>query len=266
MALAMRDCFDFSFYWELLDGLTATHRALRFADVADGFPEDMFFILRHDVDYSTAAALALARQESQRGVRATYFLLPNSLYYNLLDPAHAELPRQLAALGHDIGLHYDVRLLYRFPPSEWPHLVEIQISLLEALSGTRVRAVAMHQPGLNGADPLRHHPQYLNAYDDRFFRDMPYISDSCRAWRDAAWSTLASGTLPRRFQLALHPINWSTADRDRAELFQSIHTDLVRSIETAGQVLLEQIQDHPAVIEHEARAERPLAGGNGSRR
>ena len=51
MGIAMRDCFDFSFYWELLDGLMSTHRALRFVDVADDCPEDPFFILRHDVDY-----------------------------------------------------------------------------------------------------------------------------------------------------------------------------------------------------------------------
>ena len=264
MGIAMRDCFDFSFYWELLDGLMSTHRALRFVDVADGFPEERFFILRHDVDYSPAAALALARQESQRRVRATYFLLPSGFYYNLLDPAHAELPRQLVDLGHDVGLHYDVNLFHRFPAGEWADLLHAQVSLLETLSGSSVRTIAMHQPGLNGADPFHDKTDFLNAYDDRFFRDIPYVSDSCRAWRDAAWSMFASGPLPRRFQLALHPINWSTSDRNRADLFRSIHADLARSIETAGEVLFEQIQAHPAVIEHEARADRPVVAGNGS--
>ena len=261
MRFVMRDSFDFSFYWELLDRLMATHRVLRFADVADGFPEDTFFILRHDIDYSPAAALTMAKQESQRGVRATYFLLPNSLYYNLLDPAHAELPRRLVELGHDIGLHYDVNLFHRFPSTEWDGLVAAQISLLETLAGIRVRTIAMHQPGLNTFDPLRSTPEFVNAYDARFFRDMPYFSDSCRAWRDAAWSALESPALPKRFQLALHPINWAADDRSRDQIFQSIHNVLIGSIDAAGKLLLRQIREHAAVVEHEARSQRSAAHG-----
>lgn len=262
---SLHDRFDYHTYWELLERLTSTHRALRFADLIGGFPNDTFFILRHDVDYSTRAALTLAEQESKRGIRATYFLLPNSLYYNLLDPAHADVPRLLTALGHEVGLHYDVNLLYRFSPDRWMEIVRLQISLLEALSGTPVRAIAMHQPGLNGADPLGQLSGFLNAYDDRFFQQMTYISDSCRAWRDSAWHLLASGPLPDHFQLALHPVNWSTEDRDRRTVFHSVHHDLAISIEAAGQALFDQIQRHPAVLEHEARDGRLSAGAAGVR-
>lgn len=259
----MQDCFDYGAYWELLDRLTSSHRVLRFVDVAHGFPEDMFFILRHDVDYSTPAALALAEQESRRGIRATYFLLPNGFYYNLLDPAHAAVPRRLAALGHEVGLHYDVNLLYRFPPAERQAIVRLQISLLETLSGAPVRAIAMHQPGLMGVDPLQHSRDYVNAYEPRFFKEMAYMSDSCRAWRDAAWHLLESGPLPSRFQLALHPVNWSNRDRDRRSVFQSVHRDLMASIEAADKSLFDQIRKHPAVIEHEARLARLSTAGKG---
>src|SRR5258708_16272287 len=112
----MDDRFDYKTYWELIVRLTATHRAVRFADLDSGFPDEPFFILRHDVDYSTRAALVLAKQESARGIHATYFLLPNGFYYNLLDPVHADVPLRLVDLGHEVGLHYDVNLLYRFAP------------------------------------------------------------------------------------------------------------------------------------------------------
>jgi hypothetical protein len=253
----MKDCFDYLTYWEMLGRLTATHRAVRFVDLQDSFPEDPFFILRHDVDYSTAAALQLAEQESARGIHATYFLLQNGPYYNLLDPVHAHVPRRLTDLGHEVGLHYDARLLRSFTPDRWEHLMRVQIAVLETLSGATVTSIAMHQPALHGDDPLRNAAGVLNAYDDRFVRDMPYYSDSCRAWRDEAWSTLAAGgRLPQRFQLALHPINWSARDRDRMGIFRALHQELAASIETEGRDLLEKIRRHEGVLEHDARVRR----------
>jgi len=255
----VRDRFDYETYWWILERLARTHRPLRFADFADGSPQPPFFILRHDVDYSTQAALRLAEQESRRGFRATYFLLLNCFYYNLLSPHEADVPRRLVGLGHEVGLHYDVNFLRAFPRERWEELLRLQASLLERLSGAPVLSIAMHQPRLNGEDPMRNRPGFLNAYDDRFIRDMPYLSDSCRAWSDSAWELLESGPLPPTFQLVLHPINWSETDRDRAEIFTSLHHDLARAVEAAGSDLLDKIYQHRVVLEHGAR-ERRLAG------
>ncbi len=261
----MEDRFDYRTYWELISRLTATHRPVPFADLRHGFPAEPFFILRHDVDYSTQAALILAEQESDRGIRATYFLLPSGLYYNLLDPAHADVPQRLIDLGHEVGLHYDVNLLHRFAREKSAQIMRLQVSLLEVLSGSEVQSMAMHQPGLNGKDTFPQTGGLLDAYDDRFFRQMPYISDSCRAWRDSAWSILESEELPGQFQLALHPVNWSEANRDRVSLFHSVHDDLTKAIETAGRVLLDKIQQHPGVREHQAREGRRAARPLGTR-
>src|SRR6266436_4089500 len=201
---AMRDSFDYDTYWWIIERLSRTNRPLRFADLASGFPAAPFFILRHDVDYSPAAALDLADQEARRGVRSTYFLLLNGLYYNMLSPEHGTFGRRLAAMGHEIGLHYDVKFLEAFPRQKWRDLIRTQATLLGKLSGTRVTAIAMHQPGLNGEDPMRHTGQYMNAYDDRFCRDIPYFSDSCRAWWNPAWEMLTSGDTTTRFQLAIY--------------------------------------------------------------
>ena len=252
----MPDRFDYQTYWSIIERLSRTNRPLRFADLTDGFPRTPFFILRHDVDYSPAAALELAHQEASRGVRSTYFLLMNDIYYNLLSPEHATFASRLVEMGHEVGLHYDVKFLEAFPRHRWHELIRTQATLLGDLSGTRVTAIAMHQPGLNGEDPLRHTRHYMNAYADRFCREMPYFSDSCRAWWHTAWDMLTSGCAPPRFQLALHPINWAEHDRDRETIFSSLHHELSCTVRSAGDELLKKIAQHPGVLQHQAREEK----------
>ncbi|HEY0157016.1 MAG TPA: hypothetical protein VGF28_06945 [Thermoanaerobaculia bacterium] len=251
----MRDSFDYATYWSLLSRISATHRIVRFADLLDGDPPAPFCILRHDVDYSPAAALRLAEQESGRGVGATYFLLASTSYYNLLAPEHAHVARTLVALGHEVALHYDVRSLVPFPPDDWPRLLQAQATLLGELAGRPVTAVAMHQPALHGSDPFRGgNHGLLNAYDDRFTRDMTYVSDSCRAWRDREWAMLRDGAFPPRLHLALHPINWGETDRDRDTIFREVHEELLAATAAARDELLANIACHGAVVEHEARS------------
>lgn len=248
-----RDSFDYETLWRLLARIGDSHRFVRFADLVDDQPPDRLCVLRHDVDYTLYAALALARGEAARGIRATYFLLVNSAYYNLLSPSHAHVPAALAELGHEVGLHYDVRLLQHFPRERWEMLLETQVALLAGLSGQSVRSIAMHQPGLNAHDPFHDTPRYLNAYADRFTKQMTYVSDSCRAWRNTAWRTLTAGPLPDRLQLALHPINWAERDRDRLAIFRDLHVDLANAVLDEGEELLTKIAAHAGVVEHNAR-------------
>jgi hypothetical protein len=251
----MRDSFDYATYWSLLSRISATHRIVRFADLRHGDPPEPTCILRHDVDYSPAAALRLAEQEAERGVRATYFLLAGTSYYNLLAPEHSHVARRLVDLGHETGLHYDVRSFAPFDPAEWPRLLRAQATLLGELAGQPVTSVAMHQPALHGSDPFRGQDLgFLNAYDDRFTIETTYVSDSCRAWRDHSWSMLEGGALPHRLHLCLHPINWSEEDRDRTAIFTAVHEELIASTAAARDELLAKIACHSGVLEHERRA------------
>lgn len=249
----LRDAFDSATYWSLLSSIAATHRIVRFADFRDGEPDAPFCILRHDVDYSPKAALRLAEEEGRRGVRATYFLLTGTNYYNLLAPEHAHVAATLVSLGHEVGLHYDVRSFLPFPREQWPRLLRAQATLLGELAGQPVTSIAMHQPALHGEDPFRNEA-FLNAYDDRFTRETAYVSDSCRAWRDREWAMLRSGALPPRLHLCLHPINWGEHDRDRETIFREVHEELMTSTAAARDELLAQIACHAAVLEHEARS------------
>ena len=65
----------------------------------------LFAILRHDVDLSLEAARATARLEHELGAHATYFMLTESVFYNLDSELGRETLAELRDLGHAVGLH-----------------------------------------------------------------------------------------------------------------------------------------------------------------
>ena len=94
--------FDLPHYRELLDAaLAGGYRFARF----DGEPRAGDLFLRHDVDLSLEAALELAQLEHERDVQATYFLMTESVFYNLDSQLGRETLDALRDLGHAVGLH-----------------------------------------------------------------------------------------------------------------------------------------------------------------
>jgi hypothetical protein len=99
----MSDCaFDLDHYTELLDAAgTGGYRWAAF----DHEPQPGDLFLRHDVDLSLDAALQLARLEREHGATAPYFLLTESVFYNLASSEGHDALDELRALGHHVGLH-----------------------------------------------------------------------------------------------------------------------------------------------------------------
>jgi hypothetical protein len=71
----------------------------------DHEPKDGDLILRHDVDLSLDAALRMAELEAEEGAAATYFLMTESVFYNLASSeGRAALERlEEAADRHDLA-------------------------------------------------------------------------------------------------------------------------------------------------------------------
>jgi len=64
-------------------------------------PAGKFVILRHDVDLKAANSLQTAKIEAELGLKASYYfrVVPESNQPDII--------RQIAALGHEIGYHYE---------------------------------------------------------------------------------------------------------------------------------------------------------------
>lgn len=82
--------------------LSRADRVVSMREIAAGVDGSVIG-LRHDVDNTFQACVDLARWESERGYRSTFFMLHDSPYWN--DPGLREGLDEIAGLGHEIGLH-----------------------------------------------------------------------------------------------------------------------------------------------------------------
>jgi hypothetical protein len=175
--------FDLRHYRELLG--TARAGGYRFAGF-DREPEPGDLLLRHDVDLSLPAAVELAELEAEEGASATYFLMRESVFYNLDSEEGRGAIERLRALGHRVGLH-----------AVWP-----RAELDERFDPV----VAWHNPD----PPYMSEPVAgaVNVMQAPWFTQGHYRSDSNRHWRSGCpHEELARGE-PDWLQLLTHPEIW----------------------------------------------------------
>ncbi len=189
--------FSLDHYRELLAAARAG--GYRFSSF-DRPPAPGDLLLRHDVDLSLEAALTLAELEAELGVRATYFLMTRSEFYNLAAPSGEEALARLRSLGHRVGLH-----------ARYPHV---------DLDSRFDPVLAWHNPD----------PEYMtapiegvvNVMQPAFFHPDRYRSDSNQRWRHGCpHEELARGAFDW-LQLLVHPEIWVYPGKTMAETVRSL--------------------------------------------
>jgi hypothetical protein len=206
--------FTLDHYRELLQAAQAG--GYRWASF-DRHPRSGDLFLRHDVDLSLEAALEMARLEHDLGVRATYFLMTESGFYNLDSHVGKYAQRQLRQWGHAVGLH-----------AVWPRA---------ELDRRFDQVIAWHNPD----------PEYMsqpiggpvNVMEEPYFTKGLYRSDSNQHWREGCpHEELAAGAF-EWLQLLVHPEIWvypgetmrktmeSMLDAKRAEMWDALAADRI---------------------------------------
>jgi len=179
----MKCNFELEHYRELLRA--ARNGGYRFAGF-DEVPERGDLYLRHDVDLSLGAACRMAELESELGVRATYFLMTESVFYNLASSEGVAAIARLRELGHSVGLH-----------AVYPN----------AMQDERFDAVvSWHNPDAQYmSDPV---PGMVNAYSEPYFSPPTYRSDSNQRWRSGCPHEELQAAAFAWLQLLVHPEIW----------------------------------------------------------
>lgn len=175
--------FSLDHYHELL--AAARGGGYRFAHF-DQPPGHGDLLLRHDVDLSLDAALRMAELEAEEAASATYFLMTESVFYNLASSEGVAALARLRELGHRVGLHavYPNAVLdERFDP-----------------------VVAWHNPDTGYmAKPIA---GAVNVMQEGYFDPPTYRSDSNQRWRTGCpHEELRAGAFPW-LQLLTHPEIW----------------------------------------------------------
>lgn len=161
-------------------------------------------ILRHDIDFDLGAALEVARLEAALGLGASFFVLLGSHLYNAAEAQNRARLRAIAALGFEIGLHFDPTLYDEVPLSQQAAVVR-EAAWLGELAGVEIRSVSLHNPSLSGRYPL--FSGFRNAYAPEFFGADRYLSDSGRRFRQDPEAFVLQGR-ERLLQLLLHPAHY----------------------------------------------------------
>lgn len=182
--------------------------------------ETSTMILRHDVDLSLGFACEMAILEAELGVKSTYFILLQNEYYDPFSTAGAGQIREIVALGHEIGLHWDsssydgdVECMRQDFKSDCSRLAEI--------SGAEIVSASQHipidTPYFNVSELIP-----FEAYSPVIAARYRYVSDSAMAWRDVTvWDLIDTGI---DIQFLAHPVWWMTegvALRDKLDALKS---------------------------------------------
>ncbi len=211
--------FSLNHFRETLELARKRYLFLRFKDAdRPRVAEDPIIFLRHDVDLSLDDAVVMAEAEYDLFIRSTYFVQLRSPFYNVMDLHGHQCLQRIRSMGHEIGFHYDVS--YYLETHE-PVVAGFQrdLALLGALVGEPVVSIARHVPTM---DLIERETELriascapYDAFSDRFFSEIKYLSDSGCNWRAGCWcGHLEEG---RNMQVVIHPVWWVNGDGDWEE-------------------------------------------------
>ncbi len=223
--------FTLNIYKKLLESLKQNgYSFYTFEEYCSGKAAGKYVILRHDVDLNAGHSVATARVEAEMGIKASYYfrVVPQS---NQPDKI-----RSIAALGHEIGYHYEDLSLFKGNTSL--AIDHFDNRLFHFRKFYPVKTICMHGSPTSKYDN-RNIWKFYNyrdfgiigePYFDVDFNEVFYLTDTGRCWdgerfsvRDKVNSTFKqsyhatndiiqaanSGSLPLKIMITTHPQRWT---------------------------------------------------------
>jgi hypothetical protein len=175
---------------------------------------------RHDVDISIHRALKLARIEADQGVRTTFLLSLRGPFYSLLEPASLAIAREIAGLGHWLGLHFHTDAYDGLSSErELDEHLRFERRLLSELTGSPIDVLSFHNPGATGADVFDADTLggMINAYGASLRGRYAYVSDSNGYWRHERIPDVIASGEHERLHVLTHPEWWQETPMSPSE-------------------------------------------------
>jgi hypothetical protein len=197
--------------------------------IDDGQTSEKRVYLRHDIDWSPALAVKMAEVNHKLGIRGAFCFQIRSQFYNLYAERTLAAIRAIIDLGQFIGFHY------AFPaviPAEPQALVQLLLADYAAFAREVPETLPLfcwHQTTPEILEWGLNHdvPGLVNAYSRRFFKDMPYYSDSVMRYTVPEWEAIITRGHPA-MQLLFHPGIWAGGGSNRAEISAALWRAIIR--------------------------------------
>jgi hypothetical protein len=192
-------------------------------------PERKVVLMRHDVDKRPRNARAMAEIEHNLGIQTSYYfrILPKFFDRSVI--------RDIAAMGHEIGYHYEDLTLAAGDRDRAARLFESHLEEFRRI--VPVKTICMHGSPLSRWDnrliweTIDYHDYGImgEPYLDLDFDEVLYLSDTGRRWNGGSVSirdkvnshyqidirttvqlmtSLGNGCLPDRLMFNIHPQRW----------------------------------------------------------
>ena len=203
--------FSFKHYEECLnDALGRGYKFLKFNEINEAEKYDKVIFMRHDVDMNVDHALKFAAIENKHGISSTFFIRVCGKYNAWNINTFYSLMKMLS-MGHEIGLHYEPD----FSVINGRNLAEDIVFhklMLEKLLKIEIKSICPHEPKKTNSLHLPHEinkelGNMLHAYDDFFFNECKYISDSSSRWREGCMHEFIERET-KKLCILTHPIWW----------------------------------------------------------
>ena len=165
--------------------------------------------LRHDVDIDIFSCMDLCKIENENGVKSTWFLQPDNDLYNMLSSNVIKTAEYLVLNGGEIGLHINAGLYHSVSEMSFA-IEEIYTCYCKYLPLSRV--ISFHRPGVFLQDFNIKIPGMVNVYEDPFFSQIAYVSDSNRRrfWEEPLLNDAVLNA--SSICLLTHPIWWKKSE------------------------------------------------------
>lgn len=170
-------------------------------------PEPWELVWRHDVDMSPERALQLAKIEREMGIKAHYFFMLTSEFYNLLAPQVVDIFCEIRSLGHELGLHYE---LLRESGDVTTGVLK-QAGLIKEAAGIELSLLSFHNPTTLSQRLLdqEYVAGLLNVYGVGIKESYQYCSDSNGVWRHERLRDVLLKESDRPLHILTHPVWWT---------------------------------------------------------
>jgi hypothetical protein len=227
--------FSYRFYTKLLEVCRERYAIVPLCEfLPPAEPAVPRVYLRHDIDICLEAAVVMAEQEAETGLRSTYMVIPTSPLYSVRSGGGRSLLQRIERLGHEIAIHFDIASSSIEGMDDLERIenaIAEQCDLLCDVTSKAVSSISFHRP----IATFLHGPDYLfgkvNAYSATLMRF--YHADSGGRWRHGNPIAAFSGPVRPLAQLLVHPIWWGKSHADPPQRLEEFFRRTSRSMTAA---------------------------------